>query len=202
MVFVSDPAAGRPSAFAETGPLEIVAALADDPEGDALARELHRTQARVRRIWPLPSRLPSDADVLVCELLPQLPQALPWLPGQPTAAVVAVMAAVHPPNLKLLRNCAPHAVLHRPFTAATVLTSLALARGQYLYERRLRARIDKLDETLRAVRSIERAKSILMQTRKLGEDEAYHFMRRQAMKRRVSIGAVAAAIVDSHEVLG
>jgi len=186
----------------EMSDLDIVAAVRPDDEGDALARELQRTRSRVRRLWPLPPRLPEDADVIFCEFVPELPQCLPWVPGQPTAALIAVMSAVQAPDLKLLRNCAPHAVLHRPFTAHTVLTSLALARAQFLYERRLRGRIDKLDETLRAFRSVERAKTILMQTRKLDEDEAYHFMRRLAMNRRVSINAVAAAIVDSNDVLG
>jgi AmiR/NasT family two-component response regulator len=186
----------------EMSDLDIVAAVRPDDEGDALARELQRTRSRVRRLWPLPPRLPEDADVIFCEFVPELPQCLPWVPGQPTAALIAVMSAVQAPDLKLLRNCAPHAVLHRPFTAPTVLTSLALARAQFLYERRLRSRIDKLDETLRAFRSVERAKAIVMQTRKLDEDEAYHFMRRLAMNRRVSINAVAAAIVDSNDVLG
>lgn len=194
--------AGGHGAGAEIASLEIIAALRRDEEGDALARELARSRGRVRRLWPLPSRLPEDADILFCELVPELPHCLPWVPGQPSAALVAVTSAVQTPDLKLLRNCAPHAVLHRPFTTATVLTSLALARAQFLYERRLRSRIDKLDETLRAFRSVERAKTILMQTKKLDEEEAYHFMRRQAMNCRVSISAVAAAIVDSHEVLG
>lgn len=194
--------AGGHGAGAEIASLEIIAALRRDEEGDALARELARSRGRVRRLWPLPPRLPEDADILFCELVPELPHCLPWVPGQPSAALVAVTSAVQTPDLKLLRNCAPHAVLHRPFTTATVLTSLALARAQFLYERRLRSRIDKLDETLRAFRSVERAKTILMQTKKLDEEEAYHFMRRQAMNRRVSISAVAAAIVDSHDVLG
>ncbi len=194
--------AGGHGAGAEIASLEIIAALRRDEEGDALARELARSRGRVRRLWPLPPRLPEDADILFCELVPELPHCLPWVPGQPSAALVAVTSAVQTPDLKLLRNCAPHAVLHRPFTTATVLTSLALARAQFLYERRLRSRIDKLDETLRAFRSVERAKTILMQTKKLDEEEAYHFMRRQAINRRVSISAVAAAIVDSHDVLG
>ncbi len=186
----------------ELSSLEIIAVVRRDEEGDALARELLRTRGRVRRLWPLPARLPEEADVLYCELLPELPHSLPWVPGQPSAALVVVAPAVQMPDLKLLRNCAPHAVLHRPYTSATVLTSLAIARAQFLYERRLRSRIDKLDETLRSFRSVERAKAILMQTRKIDEEEAYHFMRRQAMSRRVSISAVAAAIVDSHDVLG
>jgi len=167
-----------------------------------LARELSRTRSSVRRLWPLPPRLPETADVMFCELTPELPQCLPWVPGQPLAALVAVTKAVQGPQFKLLRHCAPHAVLHRPFTGGTVLTSLAIARAQFLYEQRLRARIEKLDETLRAFRSVERAKSILMEKRSLGEEEAYHFMRRQAMSQRVSVGAVAAAIIDSHDILG
>jgi AmiR/NasT family two-component response regulator len=182
--------------------LDIVVVVRSGPEGDTLARELQRTRARVRRIWPLPARLPDDTDVIFCELVPELPGCLPWVPGQPTAALVAVLQPTQRPDLRLLRNCAPQAILCPPFTPHTVAANLALAHAQFLYERRLRSRIDKLDETLRAFRSVERAKCILMQTRQLDEEDAYHFMRRQAMKRRVSIGAVAAAIVDSHEVLG
>jgi AmiR/NasT family two-component response regulator len=183
---------GVPVPSSEILCLDILAAVRPDEEGDALIRELQRSRGRVRRLWPLPARLPEDTDVIVSELVPELPQCLPWVPGQPVAALIAVMAAIQPPDLKLLRNCAPHAVLHRPFTANTVLTSLALARAQFLYERRLRGRIDKLDETLRAFRRVERAKNILMQTRKIDEEEAYQFMRRQAMKRRISISAIAA----------
>ncbi len=189
-------------AAAEISSLEIVVAVPPDEEGDMLARELLRTRSGVRRVWPLPPRLPDGVDVMFCELTPELPQCLPWVPGQPLAALVVVTPAVQMPPLKLLRNCAPHAVLHRPFTTATVLTSLAIARAQFLYEQRLRGRIDKLDETLRSFRSVERAKNILMEKRNLDEEAAYHFMRRQAMSQRVSVGAVAAAIIDSHDILG
>lgn len=83
-----------------------------------------------------------------------------------------------------------------------MLTSLAIARAQFLYEQRLRTRIDKLDETLRSFRTAEWAKGILKEKRSLDEEDAYHFMRRQAMSQRVSVGAVAAAIVDSFDILG
>ncbi len=187
---------------ADLSSLEIAVAVPPDEQGDMLVRELSRTRSCVRRIWPLPPRLPEAVDVMFCELAPELPQCLPWVPGQPSAALVVVASAMQSPPLKLLRDCTPHAVLHRPFTGATVLTSLAVSRAQFLYEQRLRTRIDKLDETLRSFRSVERAKSILKEKRNLSEEEAYHFMRRQAMSQRVSVGAVAAAIVDSHDILG
>jgi len=189
-------------AAAEISSLDIVVAVSRDDEGDMLARELLRTRSSVRRVWPLPQRLPDAVDVIFCELTPELPQCLPWVPGQPQAALVVVTEAVQMPQLKLLRDCSPHAVLHRPFTTGTVLTSLAIARAQFLYEQRLSTRIDKLDETLRLFRSVERAKSILKEKRNLDEEEAYHFMRRQAMSQRVSVGTVAAAIIDSYDILG
>jgi AmiR/NasT family two-component response regulator len=199
----SGPARQSSSPAAELSALQIVVAVPPDDQADTLARELARTRSTVRRIWPFPAHLPDAAvDVVFCELSADLPQCLPWIPGQPMAALVLVIPATQMPALKLLRDCAPHAVLHRPFTSAMVLTSLAVARAQFLYEQRLRTRIDKLDETLRSFRNVERAKSILMQKRNLPEEEAYHFMRRQAMSQRVSVGAIAAAIIDSCDVLG
>jgi AmiR/NasT family two-component response regulator len=190
------------SAAAEISHLHILVAVPHDSDGDLLARELARSRCNVRREWPLPSQLPDAVDVIFCELFAELPQLLPWIPGQPAAALVVVTRAAQMPNLKLLHDCAPHAVLHRPFTPGTVLTALAIAQAQFLYEQRLRTRIDKLDETLRAFRNIERAKNILMKRRNIDEEEAYHFMRRRAMSQRVSIGAVAATIIDSHDILG
>ncbi|MDP0983944.1 ANTAR domain-containing response regulator, partial [Klebsiella variicola] len=79
----------------------------------------------------------------------------------------------------LLHNCAAHGVLHYPVTSRSVQSTLALARGHFLYERRLRGRIEKLDESLRTMRSVERAKSLLMRLKNVSEEEAYNYLRRQ-----------------------
>lgn len=187
---------------AEASGLDVVVATARDAPGEALIRELQRTRARVRHVWP-PDPLPGDTDVLFCDLVPGLPARLPWLPGEPKAALVALMPlAEAAPDLELLRKAAPEAVLHRPFSAPAILAALVLARSRFGYERRLRGRIERLDLTLRSMHSVERAKAILMGARKMQEEDAYRFMRSQAMERRVSIGAVAAAIVDAHELIG
>jgi AmiR/NasT family two-component response regulator len=107
-----------------------------------------------------------------------------------------------PLDLELLRRCSPDAVLHLPLAPRAALASLVLARTRFKYEQRLRTRIDMLDENLRVIHSVERAKAILMAKERISKEEAYHFMRRQAMSRRLPISAVATAIVDSHEILG
>ncbi|HYH17733.1 MAG TPA: ANTAR domain-containing protein [Azospirillum sp.] len=195
------PQGGRGRAIAaELANLSITVATRRDEDGETLLRELQRTRAQVRHLWPVPERLPEDTDVLYCDLAPGLPDRIPWVPGEPKAALVVMIPRTPPPDLELLTNSSPDAVLHKPFAPSAVVTSLLMARHQFLYEQRLRGRIEKLDETLRTMRSVERAKAILMSTRSMREDEAYHFLRRQAMVRRVPISAVAAAIVDTHEI--
>lgn len=182
--------------------LDVAVLTAPDEAGEEIVRELQRTRARVRQIWPVPELVPTTCDLIFCDLLDDLPRRLPWLPGEPDAALILIVDSQKPLDLDLLHNCAPHAVVYRPATASAVLSSLLVGRSHFLYERRLLARVAKLDDNLRAMRSVERAKSILMRSRELSEEEAYHYLRSQAMERRVTIGALANAIVDSQDLLG
>ncbi len=180
--------------------LDIVVAVVRDESGQVLLRELQRTRARVRHLWPLGEPLPEDCDVVFCEAAPEVARLVPWPPGQPTAALVMVVSPTA--DLDVLRRATPDAVLHRPFSPQAVLTGLMVAHANFTYASRLRQRIQKLDETSRTIRSVERAKTMLMQARKMREEEAYRFIRNQAMTRRISIGAFATAIVESGDALG
>lgn len=186
---------------AEITGLRILVATRPDLESDLLVRELRRTRSEVHCIWPVPELLASDADVVFCDLGPDLPSRLPGVPGAAKVALVLVLPPSPSPDLALIRNCTADAVLHRPLTASAILVSLLQARAHFTYEQRLRSRIDKLDETLRSARAIERAKAILVEMRHMDEEAAYRFLRQQAMNKRVSIGAVATTIVASHEIL-
>jgi AmiR/NasT family two-component response regulator len=157
---------------------------------------------RVRTVWPLPEHLPGDADIVYCEYVPDLARRLPWIPGDAGSALVVILPTNDPINPDALANATPDAVLSRPFSANAIVSSLIVARSQFRYEQRLRSKIERLDENLRSMRTVERAKAILMETRRMPENDAYGFIRRQAMDRRVSASTVAAAIVDSFELLG
>jgi len=212
----------RPSGAAAAGaraganPLSIAVMLADGADAAGLVRALQRTRAQVRQLWPVDD-IPVEGDVLFCQLTDDLPRRLPWLPGKPPMALVVVLptgeGAQGPGQgpgqwqgqfqsmAQALRNCAPHGVLQLPASDLLVHAVLQAAREQFLYAGRMQRRIDKLDENLRTIRNVERAKSILIASRKLSEEEAYGFLRRKAMERRVSIGALASLIVDSEDLL-
>lgn len=180
-----------------------VALIAElDGEGERLLRELQRLRCTVRHIWPVPVQLPENYDVVYCTLTEDLPRRIPWLPGEPTTALILVDRGQDTLNLKLINNCAAHGLIHYPATPRSTIGSLAMAREHFLYEQRLRGRIEKLDETLKTMRTVEKAKSILMRSKNLGEDDAYNFLRSQAMERRVTISVIAKAVVESFELLG
>jgi len=194
--------AGRKTMVQELADLSAVVVAPVDDQTSLLLRELQRFRMRVRQVWPMPESVPGDADVVYCEYCSDLARRLPWIPGDARSALVVIVPATESIQAEALSHATPNAVLSRPFTANAGLSSLILARSQFGYERRLRSKIEKLDENLRSMRTVERAKAILMATRQMPETEAYGFIRRQAMDRRVSASAVAAAIVDSFELLG
>jgi AmiR/NasT family two-component response regulator len=179
----------------------IIVAPPDDQIG-FLIRELRRTRAQVRLVWPMQETMPSGADVIYCEYIPDLAQRLQWVPGAAAAALVVILPVDGVVNLDALCNATPQCILPRPFSANAIAASFGLALKQFQYEKRLREKIDKLEENLRSTRTIERAKAIVMAERGMPEDEAYGLIRRQAMDRRVSAAAVALAIIDSFELLG
>jgi AmiR/NasT family two-component response regulator len=194
--------AGRKSMVQEFAGLNAVIVAPLDDQTNLLLRELQRFRMCVRQVWPMPESVPGDADVVYCEYSPDLARRLPWIPGDARSALVVIVPQTETIRAEALTHATPNAVLARPFTANAVLCSLVLARSQFGYERRLRSKIEKLDENLRSMRTVERAKAILMATRQMPETEAYRFIRQQAMDRRVSASVVAAVIVDSFELLG
>jgi len=192
----------EPRPLREFEGLDVVLATELDDQGSLLLRELQRLRVRAHHVWPAPDLLPSEGDVMYCDYVPQLPRRLPWEPGAAKLALVVLLPQFGQIELDTLTLSAPDAVLARPFTPLAVQASLAMARSQFCYEQRLRIKLDKLDENLRMMRTVERAKSILMSTRHIADDEAYELIRSQAMDKRTSVSSVAAAVVSSYELLG
>jgi AmiR/NasT family two-component response regulator len=199
---VSGDFAGRKTVVDDLVDLSAIVVAPVDDQIAMLLHELQRLRVRVRRVWPMAESVPADADVVYCEYMPDLARRLPWIPGAASSALVVILPATEAIQAEALCHATPNAILPRPFTTNAVLSSLVLARSQFRYERRLRSKIEKMDDNMRSVGTVERAKAILMAARHMPEAEAYGFIRRQAIDRRVSASTVAAAIVDSFELLG
>lgn len=181
--------------------LRVVAAHPPDRDGERLVRALQRLGACVELQWPPADRLDGNVAALFSVLNPMAQPLLHVVTADAATAIIAIVDPRDAGSLRFLEDAAPHAILVMPFDATAVLASLVVARGNLRLQRRQLGKIVRLEETLRSYRKVEQAKAILMQRRRMAEPEAYGYLREQAMRRRVSIGAVAALVVESNEVL-
>ncbi|MGA7323298.1 MAG: ANTAR domain-containing protein [Rhodomicrobium sp.] len=199
---LSEKVPGRPSEPNALRGIKVSVVTERDDQGNFLILELQRLGVQVRHVWPAPPMLSFETEVIYCDYAADLARSLPWVPGDAKSALVIILPPLTSIDPEALAKATPDAVLARPFTVNAVLASLVVARSQFRYEQRLRSKLDRLDDNLRSMRTVERAKSILMSTRQIDGDQAYSFIRHQAMDRRVSVSSIAAAIVSSHELLG
>lgn len=159
--------------------------------------ELQRSRVEITKIWPPPpGRLSADMDILICDYFPRLGELLPWTPGEASAALIVVLPQNGQYDDDLLLSAAPQCVLQRPFFDALISTTTKVAWSQFRYEQRLLKRVSKLDENVRAVRDVERAKLIIMEEKNIDAEAAYRHLRDLAMHRQLTVSSLATAIVD------
>ena len=178
--------------------LRILVVHPRDGDGDMMFRQLQRAGSHVELAWPPPPELPASIDAVFL-LIGAEPKG--WLAGPPQCALIGVIGRSDAGLLRPLVDCNPQAVISKPIDPAGLLANLVVAHNSFRYEKRLLSKIGKLEDTLRSIRKVEQAKSILMKQKRIQEPEAYRFLRQQAMNKRMSIGAVASAIIAAAEVL-
>jgi AmiR/NasT family two-component response regulator len=181
--------------------LRVLVVHPRDADGEMLLRQLHRLRCEVDHCWPGPERAQPSVDVAFCLVDPQTRNLCNALIENKQTAVAGVIDPSDPRALQELVQLSPSVVVVKPLDPVAILTNLVVAHNNSSYLRRLQSKLSKLEETLRSVRKVERAKAILMQNRQISESEAYAYLREQAMRKRVPIGMIASVIVESETLL-
>lgn len=181
--------------------LRLLVVCEADDEGQGLLRHLQRTRAAVRHQWPAPDRIGENTDVLFCEYGPGLGTRLAWMPGEAEAALVVLLPQNGRFDFNELQVACPNAVLHRPFLPHTIDAALLVAHDQFAFFKRQKSRITRMEENVRAMRDIEKAKQLIMLRDKVSEAEAFRTLRDIAMKKRATIASIASKLVDTSDSL-
>ena len=173
-----------------------------DAEGDALIDQLKRIGCNVRGLWPPPAEIPRDVDTVfhLVEAAETPDFMASATDDGPT--FVAIIDYENPTVLKRLLDSNAHGVVNKPIRPFGILSSLVLARSAHGYARRLQGKVQKLEETLKARRDVDKAVKILVTLKKIGETEAYELIRQQATQKRLSMAQIAATIIGAQDVLG
>jgi len=86
--------------------------------------------------------------------------------------------------------------------ASRVNSIVEVACARFEEYQRLKIELAEANQKLSERKLIERAKGLLMQSRGLSEDDAYHALRKLAMSKKLRLGEVAQQVIDTAELLG
>ena len=98
------------------------------------------------------------------------------------------------------RDAGVMAYVVKPFTISDLIPAIEIAISRHLQMRSLAEEVADLHERLETRKLIDRAKGILMKALNLSEPEAFSWIQRAAMDRRMSMKDVAAAVISPDAV--
>ena len=94
------------------------------------------------------------------------------------------------------RDAGVMAYIVKPFTPKDVLPAIDIARSRWAEIEALEAEISDLGERLETRKAVDRAKGILMTKLKISEGDAFRWIQKTAMDRRMGMREVAEAVVS------
>jgi len=142
-----------------------------------------------------------EADVIVLSVAPETLSAnAPWLlrPGVPP--IIPVIVYENPIIVEALLQLNAFAVIPSPVKAFGLLAALSVTLSQSGKARDREKHVKRLEGRLAVTRTVQKAKSILMETRGLSETDAYNALRDQAMAKRETVEKIAEALINAHEL--
>jgi two-component system, response regulator PdtaR len=173
-----------------------------DAEGDALIDQLKRIGCNVRGVWPPPPVVPHDVDTVFQFVDSSEDTVFPAGCNERELTLIAIVDYENPTILKRLLDSNAHGVVNKPIRSFGILSSLVLARSLRGYTRRLEGKVQKLEDTLKARRDVDKAVKILVALKQISEFEAYELVRQQATQRRLTMAEIAVSIINAQEMLG
>ncbi len=96
-------------------------------------------------------------------------------------------------------NAGVMAYLVKPFTISDLIPAIEVARSRFFERTILEGEIATLEGKLEARKIVERAKGILMSAHGMSEGEAFTWIQRGAMDKRVSMVEVAQALISAQK---
>ncbi|MHB1041419.1 MAG: ANTAR domain-containing response regulator [Eubacteriales bacterium] len=116
------------------------------------------------------------------------------------APVILVASSTQQNLVEKAKLARVFAFLLKPELEYNLIPAVELALTNYQEIVKLEEEIKELKDTLESRKVIERAKGIIMETMKVSETEAFKRIQRQSMNKRISMRAVAEAIILAHNL--
>ncbi|MBL8580899.1 MAG: ANTAR domain-containing protein [Rhizobiaceae bacterium] len=190
-------------ALREIRNVKVLVVHPKDRERDELVDHVRRIGCRVETVWPPQNDIPSDADIVFVlfrqdALTSALLRALSERSS--TVTLIGIVEFESPGVIEAVVHAGTSAVITKPIRAFGLLTSMIVAHSLSQKDKNYTDRIQKLEAKLSGLKKLEKAKSILMSSKGMTEDEAYAAIRSRSMTKRVALDIVCAAIIEAKEL--
>jgi Response regulator with putative antiterminator output domain len=117
--------------------------------------------------------------------------------GKERIAPVVILTAFSQKELvERARDAGVMAYIIKPFTEADLAPAIGIARSRWVEMHALEAEIADLGERLETRKIVDRAKGVLMAKLMISEPEAFNWIQKTAMDRRLGMREVAATVVS------
>jgi len=116
------------------------------------------------------------------------------------APVIVTTDYMHQDLIDRSREARAFAALVKPIEENVLLPAIELALGDYQEMFRLEKQLKELRDTLETRKLVEKAKGILMKSMGLSEEEAFKRIQKQSMNKRITMRAVAEAVILAHNI--
>jgi AmiR/NasT family two-component response regulator len=181
--------------------IRVVLIYPPGDEREILAEQFKRIGCHLSLMWPFPAIYPTGADVILFQVSEVLKGSGSWCSNLEDVTLIALSDYESPTTLRLLLDSNAHGVITKPFRSSGVLSTLVLARSSQSFQSRLKGKIDKLEDTIKSRRQIEKAIRVITQSQGLTEIQAYEHMRARATKLRVTVADIAAMVLEAQETM-
>ena len=159
---------------------EVVAEVADGASAVRLTRELR------------PDLVILDVKMPVMDGI----QAAEEIAKERLAAILMLTAFSQRDLVEQARRAGAMAYLVKPFQKHDLLPAVEIAAGRFRDLSGLEREVDDLQGRLEARKLVERAKGLLQEREGMSEGDAFRFVQRQAMERRLTMRQVAEQIIE------
>jgi two-component system, response regulator PdtaR len=111
------------------------------------------------------------------------------------APVVILTAFSQRELVERAREAGAMAYLVKPFTKADLVPAIEMAVSRFQEIKSLEAEVSTLEDRLETRKAVDRAKGLLQTARGWSEPEAFRFIQKTSMDRRLTMRAVAEAVI-------
>jgi AmiR/NasT family two-component response regulator len=167
-----------------------------DRNGAAIVEQLERLGAITEMQWPAERVAAAGVDVVFFDSDLGFDELFAWEPGTASVPLVAILGSEAPGRIEWTLAQEPSAYLMKPVGSTGVFSALSIAFHNFALKRNREEALQKMTDRLQLRGTVLRAALELMKRHGIGDEQSLQALRAEAMRRRLTLEAVSALVLE------